>query len=427
MTTNRFRVRWDVLAAIVGVTSGSLLAFALRSDTQFTPPPAGTAPPAVVDAPAPPVDPPPAEPSQSTPTLVAAANAAIDLRAHALAGELSTMWTRNPDELVRVIDDASRAAPVTPSVTLLLAIAHAETNGKILDVSEAGAVGLAQATPIACRQEEIEGKLFVTADYTTGARAYIMKKPLGDADRIATMVLDRFGDKATLRKAKKLLVAAKSLRREGVGELDLLDVWAGDSFFAGVKKMDRHNARVLDELARVLDRGSKKELRAFRNDVRTEYRALRDKQRRAWVDYERDLIDRRDALLTAHFRENPTVVKKTRPYEAGEFLAAELDVRFSPTKMAKFLVRHLERKSEEAQKLAKSKSDVETMTAALYNGGSHNVKRMLAGLIASLPETERYMRKVPATRRRLDGVVARAGDGGAPLPDSGDGALITPR
>ena len=46
------------------------------------------------------------------------------------------------------------------------------------------------------------------------------------------------------------------------------------------------------------------------------------------------------------------------------------------------------------------------MTAALYNGGSHNVKRMLAGLIASLPETERYMRKVPATRRRLDSVVA---------------------
>ena len=46
------------------------------------------------------------------------------------------------------------------------------------------------------------------------------------------------------------------------------------------------------------------------------------------------------------------------------------------------------------------------MTAALYNGGAHNVKRMLAGLIASLPETERYMRNVPATRRRLDSVVA---------------------
>ena len=46
------------------------------------------------------------------------------------------------------------------------------------------------------------------------------------------------------------------------------------------------------------------------------------------------------------------------------------------------------------------------MTAALYNGGSHNVKRMLAGLIASLPETEQYRKKVPATRRRLDHSIA---------------------
>jgi hypothetical protein len=34
------------------------------------------------------------------------------------------------------------------------------------------------------------------------------------------------------------------------------------------------------------------------------------------------------------------------------------------------------------------------------------VKRMLAGLIRTLPETEKYMRKVPATRRRLDGAIA---------------------
>src|SRR5205085_3778682 len=199
-------------------------------------------------------------------------------------------------ELVRVIDDASRAAPVTPSVTLLLAIAHAETNGKILDVSEAGAVGLAQATPIACRQEQIDGKMFVTADYTTGARAYILKKPLGDADRIATMMLDHFGDRETLRRAKRLLKAAKSLRREGVDELDLLDVWAGDSFFAGVKKMDKHNQRVLEELGTLLDRPNKRELRAFRNRARSEYRALLDMQRRTWTDYEYDLAERRDAV-----------------------------------------------------------------------------------------------------------------------------------
>ncbi len=354
-----------------------------------------------------------------------AANATINLRSGALGRELSTMWTRNPNELVRVIDDAWRAAPVSPSVTLLLAIAHAETNGKILDVSEAGAVGLAQATPIACRQEQVEGKMFVTADYTIGARAYIMKKPLGDADRIATLALDNFGSSATRKRAKRLLASAKSLRREGVDELDLLDVWAGDSFFQGIKRADKHNLKVLEELGRLLDHGGKRDLRAFRNRARSEYRALLDKQRRAWADYEYDLADRRDALLAEHFHEKADVVKKTRPYEAGELLAESLDVRFSPTKMAAFLVRHLERKSEEAQKLAKSEGDVERMTAALYNGGSHNVKRMLAGLIASLPETERYMRKVPATRRRLDSVVARIGDAQA-MPEAGDGALVTP-
>ena len=94
-------------------------------------------------------------------------------------------------------------------------------------------------------------------------------------------------------------------------------------------------------------------------------------------------------------------------YEASEYLARKLDDRFSATHMASFLVQHLETKRLEAQKLARASRNVERMTAALYNGGSHNVKRMLAGLIASLPETDRYMRKVPATRRRLDAEVAR--------------------
>jgi hypothetical protein len=409
MKTKKTRVRWDVCAGVIGSMAGALLAaVAINNDApKPTLPVIPQTQVSVAPAPPPP-DPPPAEPSKATPTLKEAADKSIARRESALARELSTMWTRNPDELVRVIDDASRAAPVSPSVTLLLAIAHAETNGKILDVSEAGAVGLAQATPIACRQEQIDGKMFVTADYTTGARAYIMKKPLGDADRIATLVLDHYGDRKTLKKAKRLLAAAKSLRREGVDELELLDVWAGDSYFAGIRKMDKHNQRVLEELDHLLARGSKRDLKAFRNRSRSEYRALLDTQRRTWTDYEYDLAGRRDALLAAHFHEDADGVKKSKPYEAGEFLADALDVRFSPTKMAAFLVRHLEHKSEEAQKLAKSESDVERMTAALYNGGAHNVKRMLAGLIASLPETEQYMRKVPATRRRLDSVVVAA-------------------
>ncbi len=100
-------------------------------------------------------------------------------------------------------------------------------------------------------------------------------------------------------------------------------------------------------------------------------------------------------------------MKKKMPYQAGEYLAQELDVRFSPTEMAAFLVSHLEHKAEEARILARRERDVEEMTAALYNGGSHNVKRMLAGLIASLPETEQYRKKVPAMRRRLDHSIAR--------------------
>src|SRR5512134_38725 len=49
---------------------------------------------------------PPSEPSREVPTLVEAATDDIDRRASVLAGELATMWTRNPDQLVRVIDNA---------------------------------------------------------------------------------------------------------------------------------------------------------------------------------------------------------------------------------------------------------------------------------------------------------------------------------
>src|SRR5438552_9582677 len=154
----------------------------------------------------------PAEPSSETPILSEAAKAEIEKREQTLASELSKMWTSNSHELVSVVDDAARNVKVSPSVTLLLAIAHAETNGKILDVSEAGAVGLAQATPIAIKQEDFSGPMFVTADYLTGARAYIMKKPLGDADTIASLVIANDTPKTRAR-AKRLLESAITLRR----------------------------------------------------------------------------------------------------------------------------------------------------------------------------------------------------------------------
>lgn len=357
-------------------------------------------------------EPPPAEPSIETPTLVQVSQQKIDYRISALAREMADMWTRNPEELVVVIDDAARSTPNAPSVTMLLAIAHAETNGKILDVSEAGAVGLAQATPVAYREEGLEGKLFVTRDYLIGSRAYIMKKPLGDADTIASLIVEK-DTPARRKRARALLVSAKELRREGIDELDLLEPFASKKYFADIQRMDEHNETVLNRLERLLKKGSRAELRSFRNDVRKQYRALKVTQMTSWVRYQKELIAERDAMLEKHFGMDDKIVKRSMAYEASEYLGEHLDDRFSAKSMARFLVRHLDRKAAEARTLAKNEREVEAMTAALYNGGSHNVKRMLAGLIRTLPETEKYMRKVPATRRRLDGVIA-----GVPMTES---------
>lgn len=391
----------------------SLLAFAsigaLARFTAAPPPPpeitAQVAAPVVETCPA--IDPPlpPSEPSRNVPTLVAASQSNVDRRIKALASELSKMWTRNPEELVGVIDQASRQAAVSPSVTLLLAIAHAETNGQILDVSEAGAVGLAQATPVACRQERLEGKLFVTSDYLAGSRAYITKKPLGDADTIASLLLTH-DDSRTRRRAHRLLDSAIALRLEGVDELELLEPWASDRFAGSIETANRHNLQQLRTLQKLIATGNRHELRIFRDRVRKEYRDLKHTQLASWRRYQLELAARRDEMLESHFGEPASIIKKKLPYEAGEYLAANLDERFSARQMASFLVSHLERKAEEAKKLARADDNVEAMTAALYNGGSHNVKRMLAGLIGSLPETQNYMRKVPATRRRLDRTIA---------------------
>ncbi len=398
---------WKI-ALLVSFALAAVLAFTRFSavDPKPTPPRAMPPPPPVTET-CPPIDPPPAEASRNVPTLVEAGDAKVNLRVKTLAAELSKMWTRNPEQLVTVIDHASHEATTSPSETLLLAIAHAETNGKILDVSEAGAVGLAQATPIACRQEKFEGKLFVTDDYLIGSRAYITKKALGDADMIASLIVARDNAK-TRRRAKRLIQSAFALRREGVDELNLLDPYATQTFFDKIHDADEHNLEVLRQLRKLLDHGSRARLRAFRNDIRTQYRNLKRTQIDTWARYQNELAAKRDATLEAHFGISATRVKKEMPYEAGEYLADVLDERFSAKRMAAFLVQHLERKSEEARTLARNGSDarIEEMTAALYNGGSHNVKRMLAGLIASLPETQRYMKKVPATRRRLDHSIA---------------------
>ena len=394
-------------AALYALTGPSLADVELQQAAMFAPPHRPAPPPVFVP------EPPPAEPSREVPTLVAVSRKETDLRVKMLARAMADMWTRNPEELVVAIDDAARSMPSSPSVTLLLAIAHAETNGKILDVSGAGAVCLAQATPVAYLQEGFEGKLFVTDDYLTGSRAYIMKKPLGDADMIASMVVDH-DTPATREKARSLLASARELRREGIDELYLLAPHASPKYFERIETMDEHNEAVLAELGRLLDTGDRDSLRDFRNETRKEYRALKELQVVTWERYQDELIAKRDRMLERHFGTDHRTVKRTLAYEASEYLGANLDDRFSAKSMSRFLVRHLDRKAVEARQFARSERDIERWTAALYNGGSHNVKRMLAGLIRSLPETEKYMNKVPATRKRLDGVIA-----GVPLtPDA---------
>lgn len=397
---------------LFGITQLSLGEADIQQASVLAPPSRPAPPPVFVP------EPPPAEPSHQVPTLIAHSEAKIDRRVTALAAEMAGMWTRNPEELVVVIDDAARSFPSAPSVTLLLAIAHAETNGKILDVSGAGAVGLAQATPVAYRQEEMEGKLFVTDDYLIGSRAYIMKKPLGDADTIASNLVER-DTPARRERAKRLLASAQALRREGIEELDLLAPYASKTYFERIESMDAHNKAVLSRLRKMLEREApQSELREYRNEIRKEYRALKEVQVVSWERYQDELIAKRDRMLEAHFGVDHKTVKKTLAYEASEFLGENLDDRFSAKSMARFLVRHLDRKAGEARQFAKSDADIERWTAALYNGGSHNVKRMLAGLIGRLPETEKYMQKVPATRRRLDSVVA-----GVPMNESGVSTL----
>ena len=310
-----------------------------------------------------------------------------------LADELGRMWTLRSDELVNVIATASRNEPASPSLSLLLAIAHAETNGDVLDVSEAGAVGLAQATPPAMRQENISGKMYVTRDYLDGVREYILKKPLHDVEVIA---------EEPHAEAVRLLAEAKLLRREGFVDLDLMREWADDAYYEAVARDDKRNLELLEELEHALNPRDEAALLAIRDRAHELYRASIIRQARAWKRYQRDLVSQRDALLECHFG---TRARKQIGYEAGELLAEKLDVRFSPTRMAHFLVRHLERRALEAFEFTSSDDERERMTAALYNGGSHNVKRMLSGLILYLPETQKYMQKVPATRRRLDRVL----------------------
>lgn len=347
--------------------------------------------------------PPPAEPEVETPApeLIRLAD---DERAR-LAAEMTRWVTRHPHQLVDVIADLAEKQPLPLPPTFLLSIAWSETRGKILAISPAGAAGLAQATPAAYLSEGLDGKLFVTTDYLTGTRAFIMKKPLGDALTIAAPLL-RKNTPAARERARELTAEAIRLRGEGMDELEALRPVGTPTFFRRIAEGDAYNQATLEELQRIIDRGAPRaELQRFHTRVQRDYTYLRNLQRNGWERYARALTVRRDTLLHAHFKQSPARVIQTRPYEAGEYLGKTLDARFSPTRMAEFLAAHLETKQQQARELGVDEENLAAWTAALYNGGAVNVKRMQAGLIGALRETEKYMKAVPARMTRLEDVL----------------------
>lgn len=319
-----------------------------------------------------------------------------------LASEMARWKTRHPRELVEVIADLAEEQPLPVSPAFLLSIAWSETRGKILAVSPAGAAGLAQATPAAYLSEGLDGKVFVTTDYLMGARAYIMKKPLGDALTISRSVI-RTNTPATRRRALHLVDRAIELRQEGMDELEALRPVANATFFRRIGEGEAYNLRTLHELKRLIERGAPRSaMKPFHARVQRDYTYLRNLQRTGWQRYAEALTARRDTMLRNHYGLSPAKVIQTRPYEAGEYLGHTLDARFSPSQMAKFLAAHVETKQEQARELGIADEKLNAWTAALYNGGSVNVKRMLAGLIGSLAETQKYMEAVPARSAMLE-------------------------
>lgn len=319
-----------------------------------------------------------------------------------LASEMARWKTRHPRQLVETIADLAEKQPLPVSPAFLLSIAWSETRGKVLAVSPAGAAGLAQATPAAYLSEGLEGKIFVTNDYLMGTRAYIMKKPLGDALTIARPVLTR-NTSANRERALELVNHAIELRREGMEELEALRPVANDTFLRRIEEGEAYNLRTLRELEQLIESGAPRaSLKRFHDRVQRDYTYLRNLQRTGWSRYEKALTAKRDELLRRHYGVSASTVIQTRPYEAGEYLGETLDARFSPSQMAEFLAAHIGTKQRQARDLGIEDEKLDAWTAALYNGGGVNVKRMLAGLIGSLAETQKYMEAVPARSAMLD-------------------------
>lgn len=324
-----------------------------------------------------------------------------------LAREIARLKARDSAQLVSVVNEAFAEQQPEIPLTFLLAIAYNETHGKVLAVSPAGAAGLAQATPAAyLSQPGFDGKIFITNEYLVGARSYIMKKPLGDAVSIAESLMES-RSASSRERAGRLLTSAFELQREGMDELHVLERHAPPLFARRIREADEYNTRALNELGELIERGaSRAEMKTYRDRVRKHYRAMMDNQQRSWTAYQKQLEGERDRLLRRRFGTDATKIIMTRAYEAGEYLGEALDARFSPSQSARFLAAHLSTKQEEARSLGIAEAQLDQWTAALYNGGAVNIRRMRAGLMDSLTETEKYMKRIPALSQRLASTIS---------------------
>ena len=315
----------------------------------------------------------------------------------ALARRLSKMWTRDSAALVRVISDAKTLEESSVGTELLLAVAHAETNGRPWLVSEAGAVGLAQATPAAWLDEGLEGRLFVTETYLEGTRAYLQKKPLYDAFIVSRQLAECGPDEET----RRLLDQAWSLIEEGADQLETLSRFGSREYFLRVDEAAARNARILGRLEQLFADPDLDEIERTGREALLWYEILKETQALNWKAYHDELVFRRDELIRTRLRLDPARAKSDHAYRIAEFLGCELDARFLPADSARFLARHLESRFEAAAALGFTGVEQERWALALYNGGSHNVKRLVAGLMKTLPETDNYVVKIPATRDSL--------------------------
>ena len=314
--------------------------------------------------------------------------------------EFKKLQVRDPERLLSTVMQAQAVSDNSSPLSTLLSLAVTETHGKILAVSSSGAVGLAQAMPLEILRSGLQ-PLVIGADDALGMRAYVAKKPLWDVCVITDLLINNIDCLAAEIKAFELLSAAKELRREGF--MDIYDYAAimPPEYLAEAELLDQHNLEIIEELEGLMSTNAQPDqLIEFRRRIYREYRALYDIQKNAWNNSQANLIRQRDNLLYAKYHQESKIIMKNNQYAAGEYLAGALDIRFSPSAMAPFMISHFDQKLNEARELGLNDDQLQLAIRA-YNGGWLNVLRSKSGLI-SLPENDNYLSRVQNLSAKID-------------------------